>query len=113
MRGIVDPRDDRLTDELFVIGDDFCVTDTIAAGLEKVGCGGAGLVHEIISRGCIAHGQHGCGHGDHGIRVSGGVEIPVGAARDLFRFFLDFCSVGSSTVAYRYVQTMVGTDNCS
>ena len=71
---IIDPGYDRLTNELRVIGDDFGAKDLIPAGLEEVDCGGAGLVEEIISGGCIAHGQDGCGH--HGFRGSGCAGVP-------------------------------------
>ena len=72
--GITDPRVDRLTDELGVIRNDGDVWDKVSTAPKKFGCGGAGGVQEIIGRGCIAHGEHGCGY--HGIREwSGGVLV--------------------------------------
>lgn len=64
--------------------------DVVAAGLEKVGCGGAGLVEEIVGGGCIAHGQHGCGDHDRGEAVLSGFEYGIvfllpGSAVDVYK----------------------------
>lgn len=56
MRRAVNPPVDRLTDELFVIGNDRGMEDTIPVGLEKVGRSRTRPVEQIIDRGCIADG---------------------------------------------------------
>jgi hypothetical protein len=70
---IVDPSHDRLTNELCVIGDDFGVEYLIPATLEQACGGGAGLVEGVISEGCIADGQYGCGH--HEVWMDGCVGV--------------------------------------
>ena len=55
-----------LRDELRVIRNDGDVWDNVSTVHKEVGCGEAQRVQGIIRRGCIAHGEHGCGH--HGIR---------------------------------------------
>ena len=106
---IINPCGDRLTDELCVIGDDLCVKDVMAAGLEMLGCSGPGLVQQIIRRRCIAHGQYCCGH--HGIRVSGGAGTSVSTARFLLYFCLFISEGGLATAASRHVEA--GIDNCA
>ena len=44
----MDPAEERVTDELYVIGDDCGVNDAVAVVGEEESCGGTGLVQQAV-----------------------------------------------------------------